>query len=104
AFLDHIAEPPAQRHRFFARDGAAEEQYFAGVRIQKPIDELERGRLSAARRADHRDRLRRADGERQTIESRPPRRVGLPNVAELDGGDAQSLRILCLYQIWYKPS
>src|SRR5262249_14238846 len=61
SFLDHVAELTPQRHRLLAGHRASEEKDFAGVRFEKPVHELERGRLAAARRADQGYRLTTAD-------------------------------------------
>jgi hypothetical protein len=63
--------------------------------IEQPVDELQRGRLSATGRPDERQRLPLGEREREPVEDGPSAAERLADVAEFDDGGCQFSVLSC---------
>jgi hypothetical protein len=93
--LDDVPEPPPQRDRILAAHVASENDYVPRVVIEEPVDELQRGRLSATGRPDERQRLPLGQREREPVEDGPSAAERFADVAEFDDGSSQFSVLSC---------
>ena len=81
--LDHVADRAAQLRQVVVADLPAVDADVTARERDQPVDELERGRLAAARWADQNADLPRGDGEREVVDRRPvAARVDLRRLVE----------------------
>src|SRR5215813_142892 len=83
--LEHIADPPPQRRRVKTLDRFAFETDFAAVRLEQPVDHLERGGFAGPGCTDQRDEAARIDAQRYVAEGVAAFAVkGLRDIDEFD--------------------
>ncbi len=84
--LQHEPDASTQLDRIPTRRLSALDDDDAGVRQQKPVDQLEDRRLASAATADECEDNARVDRDREMVEHDAPARPGERHVAELDRG------------------